>query len=71
MKLIKIVDHTRPWKGKDGKERPSTNFYIEFDNDSGRTVRVAIRPSFDGARDSAMLDSQADIRVIKSDKEAK
>lgn len=28
VKFLKVVDYTKLWKGKDGKERPSVGYYV-------------------------------------------
>lgn len=71
-KLLKVVDYTHPYiSKKDGLEHPNTNFYLEFDNGSGRTLRVCIRPAFEKhiATDLGTLSNFADeLRIIKDEK---
>lgn len=64
MKMIKVVDYRRPFTGKDGKVRPSVNFYVESQMGE-KVVRLAIRPSF--SRDYALFDAISNIEIRKSD----
>lgn len=64
MKMIKVVDYNRPFTGKDGKVRPSVNFYVEVMMGEKKT-RLAIRPSF--SRDYALFDSISVCEIRKSD----
>lgn len=62
MKILKVVDYTRPYKGKDDKMRPSVNFYI-VTTMGDREMRLAIRPSF--SRDYQLFDAIAQTEIRK------
>lgn len=70
MNLVKIVNYEKPYKGKDGKDHPSVNYYLEFslatDNGGlGKTSRISIVPKFDKSlRDWYALDTVAELRVV-------
>lgn len=58
--IIKHVDKTKLYKDKNGKMRPTTNYYLVLDNGTS----ICIRPSFD--RDYPKLEVVS--RVIIKDK---
>lgn len=64
MKMVKVVDYSRPYTGKDGKTRPSVNFYVVV-NMGEKEQRLAIRPSF--SRDYALFDAISETKIIKSE----
>lgn len=72
MYLEKVVDETRPYVSKkDGKTRPSVNYYLVADvgNDQGvKQVRISILPKFsDSQRDWFSLDVISKLRHIKAE----
>lgn len=64
MKVLKVIDYTKPYKGKDGKERPNTNYYL-IETVNGKDIAIAIRPSFGNGK--AALDILCETRVKKSE----
>lgn len=64
MKVLKVVDYSRQFTGKDGKLRPSTNFYL-VTSFGDKETRLAFRPSF--SRDYPLFDAVAQTSIIKSE----
>lgn len=46
MKLVKVINYEKKWKGKDGRERPSVNFYFCYENDAGEEKYICVKPHF-------------------------
>lgn len=61
MKVVKLINYNKTWKGKDGKDRPSVNYYLEYDI-LGETKSLCITNKF--PRDFLKLDVIAVVRVI-------
>lgn len=64
MKVLKVVDYTKPYKGSDGKTRPNTNYYL-IETVNGKDIAIAIRPSFGNGR--AALDILCETRIVKNE----
>lgn len=71
IRLEKIVNHNRTYLGKDGKEHPSTNFYLVLPTTDGNEKRVCIRAAFgkDRPSDNVLLDLYSKLVVIAKDDE--
>ena len=52
IKLEKIVNYRKPYMGKDGKERPSTQLYLVIPLPNDGEKRIAIKPAFGDKRPS-------------------
>lgn len=63
MNIIKVINHQKPYIGRDGNPHPSVNFYVEVEM-NGNPCRVAIRPSF--PKGAYILDLVAEKSVIKA-----
>lgn len=69
--LVKLVDYTRMWKGKDGKERPSVSYYARSVI-NGKIVSVSIDCHYkQSARDWNTLDMLCRIVVKRADEVTK
>lgn len=69
LKIEKIVNYRKPYLGRDGKERPSTSYYLVVPFENGEK-RVCIDAKFakDRPSDRVILDLVA-ITVIIRDEE--
>lgn len=66
MKLIKVIDYTRPWT-YEGKNYDCTVHYYLIADVNGKEIKIPVRPLYaKNDRDWATLDILADIVMIGS-----
>lgn len=66
IKFIKKVDYTRPWVGKDGKQRASVRYYLVA-TINGQDYWEAIKPAFEKAYNWSLVEKLAEVRTVRED----
>lgn len=64
MNLVKVVNQKKTWKGKDGKQHPTTLYFLVV-GEEGKEKSIAIKPLFSNGY--PLLDFIADVKIIKND----